>query len=122
MLCHENVHFRHGDQLWGFFRLLCLSLHWYNPLVWTAAIVSRQDVELFCDAGTVRKLGEDSRYAYGRLLVYITQEDKGAGRLSACMRSAGLCNTEMADTKKHIQKRIEKLTEMPEKRMTAAVQ
>lgn len=117
MICHENVHFQHGDQLWGFLRLFCLSLHWYNPLVWAAALLSRQDAELFCDAGTVRKLGEDCRYEYGRLLVHITQEDKSAGRLSACMRSAGLCNTEMADTKKHIQKRIEKLTEVPKKGM-----
>ena len=34
MLCHENVHYSHRDNLWVVVRMACLCLHWYNPLVW----------------------------------------------------------------------------------------
>ena len=46
---HELTHRRHGDQLWAILRCLCLVLHWYNPLVWLAASLSRRDAELACD-------------------------------------------------------------------------
>lgn len=121
MIRHENVHYAHGDQLWGLLRLLCLVLHWYNPLVWAAALASRQDAELFCDAGTVRKLGEENRYEYGRVLLRMTAKEDGcAGRLPDSLRHAGLCNTEMADTKKHMERRIKRLSG-PTKKSTAAI-
>lgn len=122
MIRHENVHFAHGDQFWGFLRLLCLILHWYNPLVWAAALASKQDAELFCDAGTVRKLGEEKRYAYGRILLCMTaKEDGHAGGLSDSLRHAGLCNTEMADTKKHMERRIKRLSGTSKESMAAIV-
>ena len=118
MICHENVHFVHGDQFWGFLRLLCLIIHWYNPFVWMAALASRQDAELFCDAGTIKKLGEENRYDYGRILLgMVTQEEGSFRMLPDSLRHAGLCNTEMADTKKHMERRIRKLTAMPKKSM-----
>ncbi|MBD5551473.1 MAG: M56 family metallopeptidase [Lachnospiraceae bacterium] len=119
MLCHENVHYRHGDQLWSFLRLLCLIIHWYNPLAWAAALASKQDAELFCDAGTVRELGEENRYEYGRTLLKMTTKEGHFGELSDVLRHAGFCNTEMADTKKHMERRIRKLAAMPDKRAVA---
>ncbi len=119
MVCHENIHYHHGDQFWGFLRILCLILHWYNPLVWLAALASKQDAELFCDAGAVRELGEENRYEYGRILLDTAlQESRGLERFSVQLGHAGLCNTEMADTKKHIEKRIRKLTTKPKKSTT----
>lgn len=119
MICHENVHFQHGDQLWGFLRLLCLVVHWYNPFVWAAALASRQDAELFCDAGTVRKLGEENRCEYGRLLLDMTVQEDSYGSLSDSLRHAGFCNTEMTDTKKKMERRIRKLTAAPKKNRIA---
>ena len=115
MICHENVHYRHGDQLWGMFRLVCLILHWYNPFVWAAALANRQDAELACDAGTVRKLGEENRYDYGRILLCMTTQAGHFGRLSDNLRHAGFCNTEMSDTKKHVERRIKRLAAAPKK-------
>ena len=69
---HELTHYRHGDHLWSLLRGLCLILHWYNPLVWLAAFLSRRDGELACDEGTIRRLGEGERAAYGRTLLYMT--------------------------------------------------
>ncbi|MBQ7872318.1 MAG: peptidase M56, partial [Oscillospiraceae bacterium] len=57
VLAHELTHYRHGDLLWSVVRSACLCLHWYNPLVWWAASLSRRDCELACDEGALRKLG-----------------------------------------------------------------
>lgn len=81
-LAHEYTHFRQGDHFWAFLRGVCLALHWYNLLVWLAAKLSRLDGELSCDEGTVRRLGEAERAAYGRTLVRLTC-GKRANPLSA---------------------------------------
>lgn len=69
VLAHEYTHFRHGDHIWAVLRSLCLIKHWYDPLVWAAASLSRRDGELACDEGAVAALGEGQRADYGRTLV-----------------------------------------------------
>lgn len=54
---HELTHYRQGDHIWAFARMLCLILNWYNPLVWIAARLSVRDGELACDAGCIKRLG-----------------------------------------------------------------
>lgn len=71
-LAHELTHYRHRDHLWSALRGLCLALHWNNPLVWLAAVVSSRDGELCCDEATVARLGEGERAAYGRTLLAVT--------------------------------------------------
>lgn len=68
-VAHETTHFRQGDHVWALLRTVCLALHWWNPLVWWAAKLSRQDGELACDEATIRALGESERAAYGRTLI-----------------------------------------------------
>ena len=72
VLAHEETHFRHGDLIWSLLRGVCLSVHWFDPLVWWAAILSRRDSETACDAGAIRRLGEGQRAAYGRTLLAMT--------------------------------------------------
>ena len=72
VLAHELTHYRHWDHVWSVLRSLCLVLHWYNPLVWIAAKVSRADAELACDEGALARLGESERGDYGRTLVSLT--------------------------------------------------
>lgn len=69
VLCHENVHYSHRDNLWVVVRAACLCLHWYNPLVWIAAALSEQDGELACDERTLELLGQEERIRYGRVLL-----------------------------------------------------
>lgn len=69
---HELTHYRHGDELWAALRCLCLVIHWYNPLVWLAAILSREDCEIACDESTIATLGESHRTEYGRVLIDLT--------------------------------------------------
>lgn len=69
ILTHEYVHYRHGDHLWAVLRSVCLAVHWFNPLVWWAASLSRRDCELACDEASIRRLGEDARIDYGQTLL-----------------------------------------------------
>ena len=89
VIAHELTHYRHGDQFWSLLRGLCLTLHWYNPLVWWAAVLSRRDAELACDEATIARMGEDERAAYGRTLLYMTCSKRPALLLAATTMSGG---------------------------------
>ena len=69
VIAHESAHVRHLDPLWSLLRSVCLTVWWFNPLVWVAACVSRADGELACDESAVRSLGETERIPYGRTLL-----------------------------------------------------
>lgn len=73
---HEYTHYLHRDHIWAVLRGVCLALHWFDPLVWWAAALSRTDAELFCDEDTVRRLGEDARADYGRSLIRMTCRER----------------------------------------------
>ena len=109
ILAHEYTHFRHGDQVWSLLRGLALALHWYDPLVWWAAILSRRDGELACDEGTLRRLGEGQRAEYGRTLIRMT-----AARKPALFRAA----TTMTGGRGSLRERIRLIAQKPK---TAAV-
>ena len=75
---HELTHFHHKDNIWAILRSVCLAIHWYNPLVWCAAVLSRNDAELACDESTILRLGEEERASYGRTLIHLTCEKRPA--------------------------------------------
>lgn len=85
---HEYTHYLHRDHIWAVLRGVCLALHWFNPLVWWAAALSRTDAELFCDEDTVRRLGEDVRADYGRSLIRMTCRER-VDPLSAATTMSG---------------------------------
>lgn len=65
-LRHELTHQRQGEPLWNLLRTLCCALHWFNPMVWLAASLSRADGELACDERLARSFtpGERSHYTH----------------------------------------------------------
>ena len=69
VLMHEVCHYRSRDHLWALLRLLCCVVHWFNPLVWLAARMSRTDCELACDDRVIEKLDGRERIAYANVLV-----------------------------------------------------
>lgn len=101
---HEMTHYRHGDSLWGFIRCICLVIHWYNPLVWWAAILSKRDAELACDEATIQKLGEGERAEYGKTLLYLSCEKK---------QKLFVMTTTMTSGKKSIKERILLIAKKP---------
>ena len=66
---HEQAHLRHADPVWIVLRILLVAVWWFDPLVWIAAAVSRQDAELAADEAALALLGEDARVPYGRTLL-----------------------------------------------------
>ena len=66
---HELTHLRHLDFLWSFCRAAAVSVYWWNPLVWIAAICSKRDAELACDEAVAAKLPEKERLAYARAIL-----------------------------------------------------
>ena len=111
-VAHETTHFRHGDHVWALLRAVCLALHWWNPLVWWAAKLSRQDGELACDEATIRALGETERAAYGRTLIRM-----------ACSRGVSplLTATAMDGGKTSLHERIVLLAKKPRTAALAAI-
>lgn len=85
---HEMSHYRHGDHIWSILRGVCLASHWFNPLVWWAASLSRRDAELACDEATIKRLGDHERAGYGRTLIGLTC-DKRATLLVAATTMNG---------------------------------
>ena len=112
-LAHEYTHFRHRDHIWSALRCLVLVLHWYNPLVWAAAYLSRQDGELACDEGAIRRLGENERIPYGRTLVSLVAQ-RGPRP-----RDMFTCSTTMAQGSRSIRQRVLRLVKRPHTAKTA---
>ncbi len=69
MLLHEICHYQGRDHLWAVLRLLCCAVHWFNPLVWLAAAMSRTDMELRCDERVTKNQTPEERKAYAGVLV-----------------------------------------------------
>lgn len=104
VLAHEQTHARHLDPLWSLLRGLCLTVYWFDPLVWLAAVLSREDGELACDEGTLRALGADERAAYGKtLLALVPVCDKPQNPL--------LGATTMTSGKRSLKERITRIAE-----------
>lgn len=104
VLCHEYSHYRQGDHIWALLRGCCLALHWYNPLVWLAARLSKRDGELACDERVTRSLDSEERIRYGQTLI----------SLSCAARSPIFCTaTTMAGKGRELKERVEYIARRP---------
>ena len=112
VLAHETTHYRHGDHIWALLRCVCLSLHWYNPLVWWVASLSRRDGELACDEDTIRFMRENERFEYGRTLIGLT-----CAKRSALLTTA----TTMNGSKRSLKERITLIAKQPKTLVFALV-
>ena len=73
ILTHESIHIRCLDLLRKAIMLLVIAVHWFNPLAWLLFKLASQDMEIRCDALTVRLLGKASQKEYARTLVDMEQ-------------------------------------------------
>lgn len=116
ILAHEYTHFRHGDHVWNVLRSIVLALHWWNPLVWLAVVLSRRDCELACDEGALKRLGDGERTAYGRTLLTLlsaAQNPRPHGLLT--------CATTMTGGQKSVRERVTRIAHAPRRWLWAAV-
>ncbi len=114
ILVHEETHYRHGDHVWSLLRCLALALHWWNPLVWLAVIISRRDGELCCDAATLKRLGDEERQAYGETLLSLITAKPGPRDLLSC-------STTMTSGKRSLQERIRWIARRPKVLVSVSV-
>lgn len=106
ILAHEETHYRHGDHVWSLLRCLALAIHWWNPLVWLAAVLSRRDGELCCDAATLERLGDGQRRAYGETLLSLVTARPGP-------RDLLNCSTTMTGGRRGLQERVQWIARRP---------
>lgn len=106
VIAHELTHYCHKDHIWSFIRVLCLCIHWFNPLVWLAAILSRRDSELACDEGTLRRIGLENRMEYGRTLIKMMTAPSKPSDIFCC-------TTAMTGSKREMAERIKRIAKQP---------
>ena len=106
VLTHEICHYKNLDHLWGILRLLCCILHWFNPLVWLAASMSRTDCELRCDSAVIHSMSLQDRKSYASVLVLAASKRNAPG--------VGVLATGMTMTGKRLKTRILSVVEQHE--------
>ena len=80
ILRHELTHLHHLDFLWSLCWTIAVTVYWWNPFIWLAAICSKRDAELACDEAVAAKLPESKRLAYARAI--LAQAPRNASALS----------------------------------------
>ena len=105
VLRHELSHYRAGDPFWSLLRLVCLCLYWFDPFVWLAALLSRRDCELACDARVLRGMDGESRAAYGRALLGLIRPEPARGQLLSGATTMQLGKKSLTERIKLIAKR-----------------
>lgn len=113
VLAHEHTHYRHGDHVWNVLRSIALAVHWWNPLVWLAVVLSRRDCELACDEGALKRLGDGERVAYGRTLLTLITVKPRPGDLLRCA-------TTMTGGQKSVFERVTRIAHAPKRWLWAA--
>ncbi|MCI8417187.1 MAG: BlaR1 family beta-lactam sensor/signal transducer [Lachnospiraceae bacterium] len=74
MLLHELQHYRHRDALGNYFMSLAGILYWFNPFIWYAQRVMRNDQEVACDTSVLDMLEADDCEAYGYALLRFAEK------------------------------------------------
>ncbi len=64
VILHEQIHIKRKDYIVKILAFMVLAIHWFNPLVWMAFIMSSKDMEISCDEAVIRKMGKNIRADY----------------------------------------------------------
>ncbi len=66
---HEQHHIKRGDHIIRILSLVALCIHWFNPLVWIAFILSSKDMEMSCDEAVIKETTVEIRADYATSLL-----------------------------------------------------
>lgn len=114
ILAHEYCHYKHRDVFWSALRCVIVAVYWFHPLVWVAAVMSKQDCELACDESAIKLLGEEERVAYGKTLVaLITRKTKASDIVCAA--------TTMTGGIEGVKERVSRIAKKPHRLMIALI-
>lgn len=66
---HEKHHICRGDHVIKLLAFAAVCIHWFNPLVWLAFVLSSRDMEMSCDEAVIKQVGRDIRADYSSSLL-----------------------------------------------------
>ncbi len=90
ILGHEKYHIQRKDHLVKAAAYLMAVVYWFHPLVWLSYYFMCQDMEMSCDEKVIRRLGNDVKQDYSRLLLsFATGKRQLAGPLQFGESNAG---------------------------------
>jgi len=69
ILAHERIHIQRLDHWWKLIGVLCVAIHWYNPLVWIGFALLCRDIEITCDEQVIHSMDIQERKAYSQALL-----------------------------------------------------
>lgn len=69
ILAHERIHIQRLDHWWKLVGVLCVAIHWYNPLVWIGFALLCRDIEITCDERVIHFMDLQKRKAYSQALL-----------------------------------------------------
>ena len=72
VLLHEKTHIKRLDHVWKLLALLCLCIHWFDPVVWLCFGLFGRDVELACDEASTGALSLAERCDYAQTLLRLS--------------------------------------------------
>ncbi|HHX69252.1 MAG: M56 family metallopeptidase [Miniphocaeibacter sp.] len=72
IILHEQVHIKRRDNIIKILAYIALSIHWFNPLVWLAFVLSTNDMELSCDEKVMRNMNKEIKADYAQSLLNIS--------------------------------------------------
>lgn len=87
ILCHELGHIKCLDILFKLVMIICLSVHWFNPLVWVMMKLSDKDIEFACDETAIsHRMSSRREYA----MTLINMEEHRCSYYAAGFTGGGL--------------------------------
>lgn len=111
IIAHETCHYRNGDLFWTVLRYVLLSIYWFDPFVWAAAVISKRDCECACDEAAIKMLGEEKRFKYGKTIIDLIPLKR--------TESFGVASTAMASPKEILKERMQLIAAKPVNRRSA---
>ena len=79
VLRHELTHYQRGDLYVKLLELLCVSLHWYNPLIYLARREIDYACEASCDERVMRGASLDDRQYYSETIIAVIRRQRARG-------------------------------------------
>ncbi len=74
-LLHEYMHLKYYHQVIQYFLILVVIINWFNPFVWIMYHYINRDMEVACDRGALKLLGDEYREIYALQLVHMVDKD-----------------------------------------------
>ena len=73
---HEQAHIQNKDSVFKFLIIICLCMHWYNPLIWIFLPIYSYSAECLCDFKVIQRFSSDiDRKNYAALLLDIASNE-----------------------------------------------